>query len=137
MGKPIASLATSLRDDAPTISKYLPQEIIDGDFHGFVKYMSDPEKDETNPALESDEEKRVAGRVRGWMQDLSDRPEAGSVNLVYLNERNEPSEPLDLEAHVADHIGVMTRRKTTVTDNGPQEYDAIDLAMEYNPVGGK
>ena len=70
----------------------------------------DHDYDEFLPSLNmvfnitDDSQIRLASNVRNWVNDLNSNPDSGNINLVYMNENDQKSNPIDLESNVADQL---------------------------------
>jgi hypothetical protein len=136
MEKPICSLCADARPGAQSLTKNLPQRYVEGTFDELVGYMLDQNEDELNPSYNEDE-RRLAGRIRSWAESHNNNPEESNVNLMYFNEDDSLSEPLDLEAKVSDYLPSMINRRRQVMDDGVNEYDEVKLVYNYHPGGGQ
>lgn len=128
--KPIVSLKTALKPDAPSIDKYLTQTVMDSDYNGLLRYMADPNGDDNNLPLETRDEKKMASDVLKWLNSNN------SARLHYIDSSNNVHN-IALEDRVGDTIGRMLKRKTTQTNEGPLEYDTVDLIYRPEEMGGR
>ncbi len=133
---PIIKLRVERRPEALALFKVAPQQVVDGTFGELVGYLSNPEGDEFNPSYDNEDQRRLAGRIRAWKDELTANPEAGSVNLHFIDENDNLSQPIDLEARVREHLGRMVKSKVFNKGGERESYQEVDLLMQYNPVGG-
>lgn len=136
MDKPVISLKTDSTSDRTTLQKNLPQHYAEGNFNDLIDYMTESREDEFNPGYESENERRLAGRIRNWVNEVRKNPDNASINLCYVDENEQLSQPINLESRVSDHMGEMLKRKRVIREDRPVEYDEAELVLSYQPHGG-
>jgi len=129
--KPVITLRTTDREQAPAIHKYLTQNAVEGTFRDLVGYMCETRGDEYNEALDSPDERNLSATVLDWLNANRD-----TTRLHYRDSSNNYPY-IDLDERVGDNLDRIIQRDRKETAEGVREFDHAELIYRQEEVGGK